>query len=1511
MAGRIEIDFREIRAHEGDKRKGFEGLVCQLARREKIRSGGEFRRVEGSGGDAGTEAYWILADGSEYGYQAKYFLASKAIDWAQVDDSVKTALEQHPRLTRYAIAIPCDFTDRSGKQGKGKKGWEHWTTHKCKWEEWAYSRGVTTEFVPWTKSDLIDRLVARSENHGLVLYWFNRKLFDKEWFSSCLGRSIADLGERYQPEDNVEVHLKRTFDGLARSPQYLSFLSNWFSDVPTAVELSSEVRKIDSLLDEGLLLKLQQLCAELNLIGESINNFFAQPFPIDEWKVAIKNTADAIAPIRDWLYSKESKCEDPKRQAVQRARKHLARLDYQLDTTPIHLGSNNPNDIRVEADLRRVLLVVGEAGSGKSHLFADTVNSFLSNSVPAILLLGQHFPGQDIRREFLNCLDLSSYDFQTVLQALNSAGEHAKTRLVILIDALNEAQSLRIWPDQLAGFITDILKYDWLSIGISLRPEYVAFLIPQSVRDNAAQAQCHGIMSEEEQEQAAVQYFEKRGIVRPAVPWLAPEFSNFLFLKTCCDALQELGIHQFPRGLHGALSVLTYYLDSVQSKIKKRFPDSEVPHIAVHKSIRRIAKLMSTAKTNYIPIQQAIDACESEFGSKGPSFSTNWFYAPKSEGVFRQDHIFCNRKQDPFEDMQVVYRFTYQRFSDSLIAQALLEEVSDIDKAFQAGGALCFLFEKKAFSFWHSLWTALALQVPERFPGKEILDLVPKNIGRVYEHTLFEAFEQSLIWRSASAFSDRTLQWFNTLPNHWYDPRLNILTRLATLEGHPWNAEFLDRNLRRRTLPERDAFWTVTLNKIDKDDRHPICELIRWCLKMHFISAETETLRLAAITLAWIFTSSNCPLRDSATKALVCIFLKEPQLIPSMIELFQRTDDLYVMERICAAILGAATRDIPGDHLKLSAQALYLAIFARETPHLNILLRDYARAVIEYAFLQRCLPEEVDIEKCRPPYRSDWPLNDTTEEELKRLAEEAGGNQIFWSATDDDFGVYEITPKVAHFTRVPLTQDRPLNEEEKREAFKGQIAGWDLSKRLAFSELEKAIDEKRSSLHIGTGASDNQPISFSYSEEAVGRVREREAEFLSSLSPPEREIYQTLMLPVVHPNDVPYEDRGLPNFDANFARRWVVNRAYSLGWNRKLFPDDHGKQELSRQRPKIERIGKKYQWLSLFELLARLSDNVWAVARWPELAMIYDHPATDWFVRDVEPSLLFDPIKSIDQKYWWQALPLIMEPIADESVRNWPLQGDPPNRPDWMNVSAPDGKPWLLLYGFFRTDERRAKDDIAFIAFRRSFFVRISTILVESASADSAIARLKGNRLADPSGHETIDWTDGPFLCEYPWRNTWETDYDIYEEGYRSLSGIRYIRPVARHVWEGHLDLSLKNGSSRCIPNPWLGKKLGLRANLERPGEFVTESDHEIVFVDPSVNDSGSSAALIDGARFSDFLEKEKLECIWIVAGELNSYPSGKHGDYACRSFASVYRRTGGKWVGERWHDDTTRSPSA
>ncbi|WP_236513816.1 hypothetical protein [Pseudomonas tremae] len=147
------MDYRRIRGMDSGQRLAFEELVCQLARREPPAADAEFKRIEGAGGDGGIEAYWLLSDGSEIGYQAKYYLKAGDIDWANIDDSVKRALQSHPSLTKYVVALACDLTDRSGKHGGGRRGWEHWEAHKEKWTSYVPS-DQTVEFVPWTASDL-------------------------------------------------------------------------------------------------------------------------------------------------------------------------------------------------------------------------------------------------------------------------------------------------------------------------------------------------------------------------------------------------------------------------------------------------------------------------------------------------------------------------------------------------------------------------------------------------------------------------------------------------------------------------------------------------------------------------------------------------------------------------------------------------------------------------------------------------------------------------------------------------------------------------------------------------------------------------------------------------------------------------------------------------------------------------------------------------------------------------------------------------------------------------------------------------------------------------------------------------------------------------------------------------------------------------------------------------------------------------------------------------------------
>ena len=67
----MTIKWKNIRPFNGSQNNAFEELVCQLAREEPIANKKEFYRVAAP--DGGVEAYCVLNNGDEYGWQAKYF----------------------------------------------------------------------------------------------------------------------------------------------------------------------------------------------------------------------------------------------------------------------------------------------------------------------------------------------------------------------------------------------------------------------------------------------------------------------------------------------------------------------------------------------------------------------------------------------------------------------------------------------------------------------------------------------------------------------------------------------------------------------------------------------------------------------------------------------------------------------------------------------------------------------------------------------------------------------------------------------------------------------------------------------------------------------------------------------------------------------------------------------------------------------------------------------------------------------------------------------------------------------------------------------------------------------------------------------------------------------------------------------------------------------------------------------------------------------------------------------
>jgi hypothetical protein len=675
-------------------------------------------------------------------------------------------------------------------------------------------------------------------------------------------------------------------------------------------------------------------------------------------------------------------------------------------------------------------------------------------------------------------------------------------------------------------------------------------------------------------------------------------------------------------------------------------------------------------------------------------------------------------KSDPLAIAPDVVRFSFQRFQDHLMAETLLGAVSDITKALAQGGSLAFIHKSKTLvSEWQGLVEALSIQVPERF-GIELIDALPGGANHWWPvWQVPDAFAESVRWRNKRAFSDRTLELLNHLPGTNVD-QFGLLIELSASVDHPWNADFLHRNLLRRKLPERDQFWTTRLNDASVDADDPVGRLIDWGLFGQNLVTERAAQRLCAIMLCWFFTSSNRNIRDRATKALVSLLISRPDLFPDLCDLFKGTDDIYVQERLLGAAFGACCIDQSRSRLESYAIKTFDLVFAEGKVPLSLLLRDYARGIIELSLTKTALPSHIPVEKCRPPYDSLPPRLNIAEETLKRTASKAGDKTILHSCDSSlgDFASYEIKPRVGSFAAVSLKRPQPISSRELFDRFETEVI--DIAE--ARVSAVKILREKQASRlfvrFTGPGERRN-PETAAEAKQRVSEVIAAEEAFLALLSPVERRRYRR--------EASQYMGRSragaaadIPDIDIVKARRWVAKRAYDIGWTKKRFPNDSSHyRDHSRERPSTERIGKKYQWLALDELLCRLADNYWVGGRYGDRSKVYDNPLDVGFERDIDPTII--PLSDRrdnshgHRSTWVVSDEIKLDTVDEPMLAAWPFLADPVSAlPTLIRRQGSESKSWITLYEHRSVTDRYEQGDLRLHNSRQQAFHFVMGVII-------------------------------------------------------------------------------------------------------------------------------------------------------------------------------------------------------
>jgi hypothetical protein len=822
------------------------------------------------------------------------------------------------------------------------------------------------------------------------------------------------------------------------------------------------------------------------------------------------------------------------------------------------------------------------------------------------------------------------------------------------------------------------------------------------------------------------------------------------------------------------------------------------------------------------------------------------------------------------------------------------------------------------------------VQIPER-TGKEITEIAPQvqdiwGIG--------DAFRRSIIWRSPESFSEVTLQTLNRLARTDYDwnETHDVILTVATLPEHPFNAAFLNQRLRRDTMPERDAWWSIFLHNAWRS-HGAVDRLVDWASSVgHEDALEDETVDLCATALAWMLTSSNRQLRDRVTKALVALMTGRLGAVIRMVKRFADVDDLYVTERIYAVAYGTAMRSYNAKEVGALATCVYDKVFATGMPPAHILLRDYARGVVERAIH---LESDISIvtDHIRPPYNSTWP-SIPTEEEIKpflpdwsRGSHDSGDlewarNRIGSSVMHDDFARYVIGtnsgPYSSHWLSLPLVQPRWKSPGELLDEL---VSGFSQDEKNAWGEFtaaeatfnQKQIERLLLSIRKGSVVKepqdernvDEEQIENNGHHRDIDAAKEELNAAFGRLEAVITEGHARLLKDILAEKRDADARRG-PRFDLRLIQRYILWRVFDLGWTTERFGqfDRFAIGYHGREPSKAERFGKKYQWIAYHEILALVADNFQYRREYGEDGggQGYEGPWQE-SLRDIDPScLLRAPGKKSEGDFgsWWPPFEYARWDEPQDHLEWVKHYDDIPSFEDLLRTFCPRNNSWwITLQSHFNWNQPTPADRESTEVERREIWLMCTGYLVRADDGPTFMAWAEG---ADFWGR----WMPEPpenyriFFGEYGWSPA-SRYFDQEYFGGRRWEQPGYDCPVEVQTGvqeylagSSSFDFSVDEGYRLRLPCEALVTGLGIEWSGSA-SDFVDRSGNVIAF-DPTAYEDGPGVLLLRQDYLQDFLEREQLTICWAVIGEKRVIGGGFEPQYySALRINGAYQLTTGK----------------
>lgn len=1316
----------------------------------------------------------------------------------------------------------------------------------------------------------------------------------KKWQEKHLKQLKNRAGKRYTPELNVELPLAQIFEGLSRSQNFYFEIRTHYGlllkqfDRTTRFGDDVEIKKQYELFSRNVIGLLEELkrVKEYTVRPIAWEKISAKAYNAEElsWELStrarkLKETAD---PKNTENSDKKSSQDwDSFLYYVSELRKELHYFTEFSVSTSAKL-SNNP-----------FLLLGGGAGSGKTHLLCDVAVRRIREQKPisTTMVFGEFFSNQsDCWKQIAEQLNLPNhYTKVKILEKLNESGRRAKTKSLLVIDALNETKVKNFWKRNLQKLCEDVSRYPHIGVIVSIRSGFEGEVFTKRSKKIFIEEQHSGFKFREWE--AVTKFFKEFSLPLPEIPLLMPEFQHPLFLLLFCKAFENpdrrsKGKPIF-KGHEGATYIFESFVKNAANKIADKFSiprgkASKNGYVIWDTVIEKMASEMVENKDDRISEKRLFEIVQNVY----PKINHGDFIAELEKSFLLEKVRHYDSTSKEFVGFD--FRFPFQKFSDHLIARYIFRKYDKEKKT----PVDFFREDSEIGKFLKNGWNigvieALAIQSPERLNGMEFFELAPY----LDQHTLSNAFIESIIWRRPDAFRDdrKPLTDFINTRVTDHDYLLNAFIAVATIPEHKFNMNFLHNHLFKLSMAERDSWWSKFLH-LHYGGRGPVDGLLQWGWssesKKHIAD---DAIELSGLCLAWFLTTSNRYLRDKATKALVELLTDRLLIITRLLQRFQGVNDLYILERLYAVAYGCAIRnkeDKTG--LKYLAEWIYGNIFSKDKVLPHLLIRDYARGVVQVANDRGAI--SVPISRINPPYKSRFPIKVPTADTLrKKYLPESGadGRREIWSSVMHtagslaDFGRYVVESALHHWSGKRLFTQEPDFEQTLAK----YVEGLTLEQKGLLQELIPSLRPKpneKTNKKI-------EKIIINWTDQKLGEeLAKMEAEkrkseraivrkFNSTLTASKRKIFDRTIRKFLGKRweiVQPYK-----YFPSSIGERWIFNRVMQFGWTEELHGDfdrnvKSGYGYTGRSERKVERIGKKYQWIALFEFLALVADNFsFKKESWSDAPSEYKGP---WqlSIRDIDPTctLKDTPIEEAS------IVPIFNPRVFTYNTwfKNWTdtqwlsLERGLPNPKSFIELTDDHKDNWFVLEGHFSWKEKTPPELDEFKVPQRRLWYMIRSYLVKTSELKELFRWTKRQNFFGRWMPESHDFY-GTFLGEFPSSPAFldQVPNDEWTDSrFNKKVPVKVLVTDTGYMSSGSsIDCSTENTVKVKLPCKWLVDRMDLNQRYV-DGRFF-DSKNNLVAFDPFIfNQNMPSCCVIRKDSLCTFLEKNEYSVLWTLLAE-------------------------------------------